>query len=65
MMGHQEAMIATAKDKPVQVRFPSRALLKQIDAAARRNGRSRNSEILCRLAESFSLAKEQGASVKL
>lgn len=46
-------MIATAKDKAVQVRFADPRLLKSIDAAARRAGRSRNSEILIRLQTTF------------
>ncbi|MCL4687503.1 MAG: Arc family DNA-binding protein [Burkholderiales bacterium] len=47
-------MIASAKDKSVQLRFPDRRLLKRLDVAARRNGRSRNTEILIRLLASFS-----------
>jgi hypothetical protein len=39
------SMIATSKDKPVLVRFP-KPVLRQLDAAAKVSGRSRNSEIL-------------------
>jgi hypothetical protein len=46
-------MIAAAKDQALTVRFPSRSLLKELTLAARKNGRSRNSEIVFRLTESF------------
>lgn len=43
---------AKANDPSVRIRFP-KAVLKKVDGAARESGRSRNSEIVWRLAESF------------
>ncbi|MGE0358638.1 MAG: Arc family DNA-binding protein [Burkholderiales bacterium] len=57
-------MIASAKDKPVQVRFPDRRLIKRLTAAARQNGRSRNTEILVRLHASFGTPPRQGARAR-
>jgi len=45
-------MLATRKDPAVKVRFPN-PVLKKLDAAASKAGRSRNSEILVRLNDSF------------
>jgi len=49
---------ATAKDKSQSIRFP-KGLLKQIDASAKKNSRSRNSEVIVRLETSFSEKQEQ------
>lgn len=46
--------VAKRSDKSVPVRFPPE-LIGPLDAAAARNGRSRNSEIIVRLAESLGL----------
>lgn len=45
-------MIAKRKDSPVTVRFP-REVLDRVTVVARSNGRSRNTEIVYRLAESL------------
>jgi hypothetical protein len=50
-------MIATRKDKGVLVRMKT-PLIKQLDKAANKSGRSRNSEILVRLVDSFSQDKK-------
>jgi hypothetical protein len=42
------------KHHPLVVRFPRKELIRQLDVAARGNGRSRNAEIVYRLSESFS-----------
>lgn len=47
-------MVAGAKESPVAVRFP-KPLLEAVTAAAKQNGRSRNSEIVVRLADSLGL----------
>lgn len=46
------AVIATRDDPAFRLRLP-KPILKQLDAAAAKNGRSRNSEVLVRLAESL------------
>ncbi len=46
--------IATRKDPSVLLRVP-KPILKSLDAAAAKNGRSRNSEVLVRLSESLGL----------
>ena len=46
--------IATRKDPSVLLRVP-KPLLKSLDAAAAKNGRSRNTEVIVRLAESLGL----------
>ena len=43
---------ATRKDPAMLLRLP-KALKQKIDAAARQSGRSRNTEVLARLAKSF------------
>lgn len=53
-------LIAGRKQKPVAVRLPAE-LQEAIEAAAARNGRSRNSEIVVRLAQSFGLPEERRA----
>lgn len=45
-------MIATKKDRPVTIRFPV-DVLAAVRSAAQRNGRSQNSEIVFRLAQSL------------
>lgn len=45
--------IAKADDPSVRIRFP-RKILRELDQAAARAGRSRNTEIIHRLTESFS-----------
>lgn len=45
-------VVATSKDPSVRVRFP-KEILKKVSAAAKQNGRSRNSEIVHRLATSL------------
>lgn len=47
-------MVAGAKEPPIAVRLP-RPVLDAVTAAAKQNGRSRNSEIVVRLAESLGL----------
>lgn len=49
--------VAKRGDKAVPVRFP-KEVIGSLDAAAARNGRSRNSEILVRLAESLGLNRD-------
>lgn len=48
-------IVASRKDPSVRIRFTA-ALLREIRAAARRSGRSQNSEILYRLAGTFDMA---------
>lgn len=45
-------IVASRKDPSVRIRFTT-VLLREIRAAARRSGRSQNSEILYRLAGTF------------
>lgn len=45
-------LIAGREQKPIGIRLPAE-LRQKLDEAAARSGRSRNSEILVRLAESF------------
>lgn len=54
-------MVAGAKENPVAIRFP-KAVLVAVTEQARANGRSRNSEIIVRLATSLGLdqMKEAG-----
>lgn len=47
-------MVAGAKENPVAIRFP-KAVLVAVTEQARVNGRSRNSEIIVRLATSLGL----------
>ena len=56
-------MIAKRKDPAVTVRFP-REVLDRATRAARANGRSRNSEIVMRLAQSFGAVVPRGKSEK-
>ena len=46
---------ATTKDQSVTIRFPAQVLT-AVKTAAKTNGRSQNSEIVYRLAESLGLA---------
>lgn len=46
------SVIAKANENPVTIRFP-RGVLDALTESARRNGRSRNSEAVLRLAESL------------
>ena len=48
-MKTEERLIAKADDQAVTVRFPP-GMVDQLDAASKRAGRSRNSEIVVRLA---------------
>jgi hypothetical protein len=45
---------ATSKDKSVRIRFPDR-VLSLVDESAAQEGRSRNTEIIKRLSESFGM----------
>lgn len=47
------SLVAKTNDPSVRVRFP-RKILRELDQAAAKNGRSRNSEIVHRLAKSLS-----------
>lgn len=51
-MARVKAVIAKAKDKPMNVRFPS-GVLPLLDKAAKKSGRSRNTEIIVRLLSTF------------
>lgn len=51
-------LVASAKQPPVAVRFPQK-LLEAVTEAAKKNGRSRNSEIVVRLANSLGLIEAQ------
>lgn len=51
-MNVDERTLARADDQSVTVRFPP-GLIPRLDEAAKRNGRSRNSEIVQRLADSL------------
>ena len=53
-------MLATRNDPPVKVRFPGE-VLKKLDAAAKKAGRSRNSEILVRLSDSLKAKRAPAA----
>lgn len=44
---------ASAKDRPVTIRFPA-GIVERIDELAQKEGRSRNTEIVKRLADSIS-----------
>jgi hypothetical protein len=46
------AIVASHSDPKVLLRVP-KPLLKQLNSATRQSKRSRNSEILCRLSQSF------------
>lgn len=50
-------MVASANDTALTVRFP-KSVLKSLDKAAKKNGRSRNTEIIVRLVQS--LEAEEG-----
>lgn len=52
-------LIATSKDLAVTIRFPKQVLT-AVKSAAKTNGRSQNSEIVFRLAESLGLANKSG-----
>lgn len=47
-------VVAKANENPVSVRFPA-PVLKAVTAAAQKSGRSRNTEIVMRLAHSLGL----------
>ena len=53
-------VVATAKDPSVRIRFP-KTVLKKVDVAAKQSGRSRNSEIIYRLVESFRSSEPSAA----
>ncbi len=53
-----ERGIARANDQALTVRFPP-GLIARLDAASRRNGRSRNSEIVQRLTDSLDQDKRK------
>ncbi len=46
------SLVAKTNDPSVRIRFPKK-VLRDLDQAAARNGRSRNSEIVHRLAQSL------------
>lgn len=46
------SLIAKANENPVVIRFP-RSVLDAVTESARRNGRSRNSEVVMRIAQSL------------
>lgn len=54
-------IIATANDPSVRIRFP-RKILRELDQAAAQAGRSRNSEVIHRLAESLKPQPSQSAA---
>lgn len=60
-MDVKERVIAKADDQAVTVRFPP-GLVDRLDAASKRAGRSRNSEIVVRLTESLDRDKKKMAS---
>lgn len=51
-------VIASRNEKPVGLRLPS-YVRERLDEAAKRNGRSRNSEIVVRLVESLEQERSQ------
>lgn len=51
-MKTDERVIAKADDQPVTVRFPP-GVVERLDAASKRAGRSRNSEIVVRLVDTL------------
>ena len=53
----EKTMIATRKDKGVLVRLKE-PVIKRLDVAAAKQGRSRNTEINIRLAESLGIKKK-------
>lgn len=55
------SLVAKTNDPSVRVRFPSK-VLRELDRAAARNGRSRNSEIVHRLAKSLQPDAPQSAA---
>ncbi len=56
-MSTQKATVARRKDPAVLVRFP-KAILKKLGEASRQNGRSRNTEIILRIDQSFQASGE-------
>jgi predicted DNA-binding protein len=59
-MDMKDRVIAKADDQAVSVRFPP-GLLERLDAASKRAGRSRNSEIVVRLTESLDGERKRAA----
>lgn len=57
-MKTEERVIARADDQPVTVRFPP-GMVERLDAASKRAGRSRNTEIILRLGNSLDAEDEQ------
>lgn len=55
--------VAKRNDKAVPVRFPPEVIERLTDEA-RRNGRSRNSEIVIRLADSLGIGQEKFGNEK-
>lgn len=53
-------IIAKTKDKPLNVRFPA-GVLPLLDKAAKKAGRSRNTEIIVRLLSTFEPREEKAA----
>lgn len=51
-MNTDQRVIAKADDQPVTVRFPP-GVVERLDAASKRAGRSRNSEIVVRLVDTL------------
>ncbi len=56
-MARVKNLIAKTKDKSMNVRFPE-GVLPLLDKAAKKSGRSRNTEIIVRLMSSFENQKE-------
>jgi len=56
-------VIATAKDPSVRVRFPHQ-VLKRLDLEAKKNGRSRNTELIHRLSESLGMNGDASAKAR-
>lgn len=55
-------LVASAKENPVVIRFP-KTVLDAVTTAARANGRSRNSEIIVRLAASLGFEPTKDVSI--
>lgn len=59
-MSKVKNVIAKTKDKPMNVRFPE-GVLPLLDNAAKKSGRSRNTEIIVRLLSTFETSAEKSA----
>jgi hypothetical protein len=60
-MARVKNIIAKKKDTPMNIRFPE-GVLPMLDKAAKKSGRSRNTEIIVRLLSTFELQEDRKAA---